>query len=49
MRRKALNVATIESHAGLDEVQIELLGLPAFDVSLLAIALSENGQIGSEL
>lgn len=48
-RGKTLNETTIESHARLDEIQVEFLSLSAFHVFLLAIALTESGQVGPEL
>jgi hypothetical protein len=48
MRCETLNVASIESHTGLDEVQEMLLHFAALNVFLFVFLLSESGKMFSE-
>ena len=48
MRCEALDVASIESHTGLDEVQEMLLHFAALNVFLFVFLLSESGKMFSE-
>lgn len=42
MRSQMLDEAAIESHAGLDEFEIEILGLSTLDMLLLPISISKR-------
>ena len=49
MGGKPLDIASIEPHARFYELQIELLGLSALDVLLLAFSIAEFSQKGPKL